>query len=47
MAVDYRKAEFEQRFTKWGSADDVFKFWSERIILIIDNGHGNTREKKK
>ena len=34
LAVDQQKAAFEQRFTKWGSAGDAFKFWSE---LIVDN----------
>jgi hypothetical protein len=36
MAVDQRKAEFEQRFSKWGSATDAFKFWAERIAYALD-----------
>jgi hypothetical protein len=37
LAVDERKAEFEQRFSKWGSAGDAFKFWSAMIVKFIDN----------
>ncbi len=40
MAVDQRKAEFEHRFTKWGSAEDAFKFWSEKAVALIDAAHG-------
>lgn len=36
LAVDQQKAAFESRFSKWGSADDAFKFWSERIVAFID-----------
>jgi hypothetical protein len=28
----------EERFTKWGSAEDAFKFWAERIKQSIDDG---------
>jgi Protein of unknown function (DUF3313) len=37
LAVDQRKAEFEQRFSKWGSAGDAFKFWSKMIVKFIDH----------
>ncbi len=47
MGVDQRKAEFEQRFSKWGSAADAFKFWSENFVKNIDNWHGIKREPKK
>lgn len=36
LAVARQKAAFESRFSKWGSADDAFKFWSERIVAFID-----------
>ena len=39
LAMDQRKAEFEDRFTKWGSAYDAFKFWSAKIVEFIDNSH--------
>ncbi len=47
MAVDNRPAEFEHRFTKWGSAEDAFKFWSEKMVTNIDQVHGITREPAK
>ncbi len=47
LAVDERKAEFEQRFSKWGSATDAFKFWSELCVRFIDNARGVKREPKK
>jgi hypothetical protein len=46
LAVDQRKAEFEQRFTKWGSANDAFKLWSEKIVDLIDHSKGIKRKKK-
>ncbi len=47
MAVDQRSAEFEHRFSKWGSAEDAFTFWSERMVALIDQTHGVTREPAK
>lgn len=47
LAVDQQKAAFESRFSKWGSADDAFKFWSERIVAFIDGGRGVRREAGK
>ena len=32
MGADARAAAFDERFSKWGSAMDAFKFWSERIV---------------
>ena len=43
MGVDQRVAEFEERFSKWGSASDAFKFWSERLVKHIDALHGIKR----
>lgn len=37
LAVDQQRAEFEDRFTKWGSAGDAFKYWSARMTEFIDN----------
>ena len=42
VAVDERTAGFTERFSKWGSAQEAFKFWAERIAAFIDN----TREMK-
>jgi len=30
----------EKRFTKWGSAEDAFEFWDERIKQFIDQAQG-------
>jgi hypothetical protein len=45
--VDARKAEFEQRFSKWGSATDAFKFWAERTVGFIDNAQSVKKAPKK
>jgi len=47
LAVDNRKAEFEQRFSKWGSATDAFKFWSEMVVHFIDHAREVKRTPKK
>ena len=47
MGVDQKKAEFDQRFSKWGSAVDAFKFWSENAVKNIDSFHGITRPAPK
>jgi hypothetical protein len=36
VAVDDRTAGFTERFSKWGSADEAFKFWAERLVKFID-----------
>ena len=36
VARDERKASFGDRFTKWGSAEDAFKFWAKRIKFLMD-----------
>jgi Protein of unknown function (DUF3313) len=36
VAQDERKAGFDARFTKWGSAEEAFKFWAERIKFLMD-----------
>jgi hypothetical protein len=43
MGVDQKQAEFDQRFSKWGSAADAFKFWSENLVRNLDRFHGITR----
>jgi len=47
LAVDQQKAAFESRFSKWGSASDAFKFWSEKAVEYIDRTKGIKREPKK
>ncbi len=47
MAVDQQEAAFSERFSKWGSATDAFKFWSERLVKFIDDAKGIKREPEK
>jgi hypothetical protein len=47
LAVDQQKAAFESRFSKWGSAADAFKFWSEKAVAYIDHAKGVKRGPKK
>jgi hypothetical protein len=39
-AKDSRTAGFTERFSKWGSADEAFKYWGERIALFLDEARG-------
>ncbi len=36
IAVDEKTAGFTDRFSKWGSADEAFKFWAHRVRLYMD-----------
>jgi hypothetical protein len=40
VAQDERSAAFTERFSKWGSAEDAFKFWGDRIKLFLARAHG-------
>ena len=35
--VDTKSAEFEERFTKWGSTEEAFTFWGERLTKRLVN----------
>ena len=35
MGAIKRAAQFDERFSKWGSARDAFKFWSEKLVKTI------------
>ncbi len=35
LGATKRAAEFDERFSKWGSAKEAFKFWSERLVKTI------------
>lgn len=39
-AQDNRSASFTERFSKWGSTEEAFKFWADRIKLFLDRAHG-------
>jgi hypothetical protein len=40
VAQDHKSAGFTERFSKWGSTEDAFKFWAERLKGFIDKAHG-------
>ncbi len=35
-AKDDREAGLKERFTKWGSAEDAFQYWADRLRLFLD-----------
>jgi HD-GYP domain-containing protein (c-di-GMP phosphodiesterase class II) len=35
-AKDDRRAGLKERFTKWGSAEDAFQYWADRLRLFLD-----------
>lgn len=35
VAVDQRTAGFTERFSKWGSAQEAFKFWAQRLKQFV------------
>ena len=37
VAIDDRTAGFTERFSKWGSAQEAFKFWAQRLKLFVDD----------
>jgi hypothetical protein len=37
---DRRTIGQKEKFTKWGSAEDAFQFWAERLRLFMDKVHG-------
>jgi len=39
VAKDDKAAGFSERFSKWGSAEEAFKFWAERVKLFLDQVH--------
>jgi hypothetical protein len=40
VAQDERSASFGERFSRWGSAEEAFKFWAERVKEYLDNVQG-------
>jgi Protein of unknown function (DUF3313) len=39
VAKDEKTAEFTERFSEWGSAEEAFKFWAERVKHFLDQAH--------
>lgn len=40
VAQDDKTAGFTERFSKWGSTEDAFAFWGERLKVFMDNARG-------
>jgi len=40
VAQDDQTAGFTERFSKYGSAEEAFKFWAGRIRAFMDQAHG-------
>lgn len=40
VAYDEYQAGFTERFTKWGSVEEAFKYWAERFVKYLDNMKG-------
>ena len=41
VAQDDRKAGFDERFTKWGSTEEAFEFWAERLKFLLDRARAH------
>jgi len=37
LAFDERAAGFSDRFSKWGSAQEAFRFWADRLAQFLAN----------
>jgi hypothetical protein len=35
LAFDERAADFDNRFSKWGSAQEAFRFWADRLAKFL------------
>ena len=39
VAKDVESAGFTDRFSQWGSAEEAFKYWAERVKHFLDQAH--------
>jgi HD-GYP domain-containing protein (c-di-GMP phosphodiesterase class II) len=39
---DKRTFGLKEKFTRWGSAEDAFQFWAERLKSFMDKVHGRS-----
>jgi hypothetical protein len=46
-AVQDERTGLKEKFTKWGSAEDAFQFWAERIRTVLDQVHAATGKQKE
>jgi hypothetical protein len=40
VARDEKTAGFTERFSKWGSAEEAFTYWAERVKRYLDQARG-------
>lgn len=40
VAQDEKSAAFTERFTEWGSTEDAFTFWADRVKFYMERVHG-------
>jgi hypothetical protein len=41
-AVDEKTTALKEKFTKWGTAEDAFKFWADRLRAFLDQAHAES-----
>jgi putative nucleotidyltransferase with HDIG domain len=46
-AVQDERTGLKEKFTKWGSAEDAFQFWAERIRTVLDQAHAITEKQEE
>jgi hypothetical protein len=44
VARDEQSAAFFDRYTKYGSVEDAFTFWGERLVYFLDETHGKVKK---
>ncbi len=44
VARDDYSARFVERFSKWGSVEDAFQHWGERLKEFMDEVHGKPKK---
>jgi hypothetical protein len=43
VAQDEATAGFTERFSQYGSVEDSFKYWGERIVKFLDDAKSGAR----
>jgi putative nucleotidyltransferase with HDIG domain len=46
-ARDEQATGLKEKFTQWGSAEDAFQFWAERIKTFLNQAHGLTGKQEQ
>lgn len=40
---DEKTAALKERFTKWGTAEDAFTYWADRLRAFLDASHSEAK----